>query len=226
MNNRFEAKFILGCDPFKDNILITDLVTIIVSKLHRTPDIYANMYKIVVEKDNNIVFESFPSIEENNDKPGIHGTTFNAIFNKEDLTPYFDTELVKELYDYSRNFIKAKTEELFKLKVRYNEALLENEKEKIHHARAMNLLTCNKHNRLLNDKPLGDWIPYKDYKAELDYKKKQEDDLAEWASLDEEQSKLMQESFNKLKQEMWKEVFKKESKFKTWINKLLKKWQK
>ncbi len=85
-----------------------------------------------------------PSIEGNNDKPGIYGTTFKAIFDKEDLTPYFDTKLIEELYDYSRNFVKAKTEELFKLKVRYNEALLENEKEKIHHARAINFIGVDK----------------------------------------------------------------------------------
>jgi len=30
----------------------------------------------------------FPSIEENNDKPGIHGNTFKSILDKEDLTPY------------------------------------------------------------------------------------------------------------------------------------------
>jgi len=193
----------------------------------------------------------FSSIEENNDKPGIHGNTFKSILDKEDLTPYYDVKLIEELYDYSRNFVKAKIEELFKLKVRYNEALLENQKEKDNHARAMKLFS------------------YKDYKAEVDYKEKQEqgnnleanklfNKTIEEANLRypnyyipktsegrkdfEKNLKLCEKFYKDAEDEMWlnsrdrvvvqhdinypftpKESFKKESKFKTWINKLFKK---
>ncbi len=199
MNTRFEAKFIAGIDPANDHIVVSKLVTEVLSKIHRTPDLHSNVYKIVVEKDDSIVRDSpidDPSTEKNKDKPGIGRTVFNVLLNKEDFSSYHATKLIEELHDYSRNFVKVKNEELFKLKVRYNEALIENQKTREEYYKYKGFGTTsieaakqyyhNRHNRLLNDEPLGDWISYNDYKAEIAYKEQQERDLATWASLDEE----------------------------------------